>query len=283
MNNLEAFQRQIIKLGESITQKMKASSFAQVSIQELKATKIEGIPQLADLELGISKLELPSQTFPQGEFSDFSITLYRCEEFCIDMYYWFHTDTSIHDHHFEGAFKVIEGASLQTRYKFEAENKGQILSEGKTLELGSEILETNSVQEIKRGEEFIHKIVHLKFPTITLCVRTPQKSNEYLSIYVPPKYSLKVKALTPLQQKKVQLLNLSYRLGESQGGGIYFESEEIVLILNGHYGKKLFLEEKAAEFLKSELQKRNYASDFESLRIEESKRTSKLKIFSDIV
>src|SRR5215216_4020345 len=62
--------------------------------------------------------QLPKQQDVQGKFGNPPITLYNGPRFHIDVYYWLDGTTSIHQHAFCGAFQVLLGSSIHSRYSF---------------------------------------------------------------------------------------------------------------------------------------------------------------------
>jgi hypothetical protein len=116
---------------------------------------------------------LPIQSFPNREFGEIPFTLFRDDFFFLDLYIWNKFETSIHDHHFCGAFKLLAGRSHQHVYEFtESEVIDPLISKGKLTKIRSENLKIGSIQKIEAGDKFIHQVCHLGHPTVTLCVRT---------------------------------------------------------------------------------------------------------------
>src|SRR5215208_5129839 len=61
---------------------------------------------------------LPRQQDPQAKFGNPPVTLFVGPRFYIDVYYWLDSTTSIHQHSFSGAFQVLLGGSVHSRYRF---------------------------------------------------------------------------------------------------------------------------------------------------------------------
>src|SRR5205814_7981727 len=61
---------------------------------------------------------LPQQYDVEGRFGNPPITLFAGPRFYIDVYYWLDGTTSIHQHSFTGAFQVLLGSSIHSRYSF---------------------------------------------------------------------------------------------------------------------------------------------------------------------
>ena len=124
---------------------------------------------------------LPRQSFARDEFGELPFTLFQHEKFHLDIYVWNNNETSIHDHHFCGAFKLLAGQSLQVTYHFEeGRNVSPLVDVGTLTKISTRYLNQGDVQEIQLGEKFIHRVIHLDFPTVTFILRTPDlKDNLY--------------------------------------------------------------------------------------------------------
>src|SRR6266550_2592517 len=61
---------------------------------------------------------LPPQQDIDAKFGNPPITLYVAPRFYIDVYYWLDGTTDIHQHSFSGAFQVLLGSSIHSRYSF---------------------------------------------------------------------------------------------------------------------------------------------------------------------
>lgn len=146
----------------------------------------------------------PRQQFPSGHFADLSFTLFRNDHFLLDLYVWNHQDTNIHDHHFSGAFKVIQGESFHIKYDFQ---KSKIvtpwLEEGKLSLKEKSNLVAGDVKTILFKHDFIHQNMHTTNPCVTLCLRTLDHPKISLSSY----YNLGMKiTMTPISQNDQKLL-----------------------------------------------------------------------------
>ena len=146
----------------------------------------------------------PSQQFPSGHFADLSFTLSRNDHFLLDLYVWNHQDTNIHDHHFSGAFKVIQGESFHIEYDFQkSKSITPWLDEGKLKIKEQSNLVTGDVKTIFFKDDFIHQNMHTTNPCVTLCLRTLDHPKLNLSSY----YNLGMKILmSPLSQNDQKML-----------------------------------------------------------------------------
>ncbi len=116
---------------------------------------------------------LVKQLNVHNSFGQPPLTVFHNNQFVIDLYFWLHHDTSIHDHSFEGAFKVLYGSSLQEEFKVSIlDNYTHDVAMTNLEKSKTELLYQNDIIKISRGEGFTHRLIHLESPTITLCIRT---------------------------------------------------------------------------------------------------------------
>jgi hypothetical protein len=126
-----------------------------------------------------------SQKYPHFEFSDFPLTLASGEHCFLDMYCWRRRPTSIHHHHFVGAFQCMRGQNLDWSYEFrETKRLGDYHSLGHLILKSQHSLYPGDVVPIKWQEDFIHQNLHDDELTINLCLRTHDQSGSYLSDYL---------------------------------------------------------------------------------------------------
>lgn len=228
----------------------------------------------------LPNIDLPLQTFPEGEFSDFPLTLVRTEKILIDMYFWFKSDTSIHNHHFCGAFKIIGGESYQVSYRFDKTNNiSPGLDEGVMTQVKNEHLTLGSVNTIKLRDNFIHHVFHLGKPTITLCVRTPFLEGEDLSTFIYPKYRVVISKISIPQKKWLQILRLQLEQDPGYLGTIPWADGEIARMLYLSSLRQLQFTPEVANYLLNYLEKKSSMSDFFELLKKQTLLNDKLKKF----
>ena len=117
--------------------------------------------------------ELPLQSYPNDEFGEVPFTVFRHEKFFIDIYMWNLHNTSIHDHNFTGAFKLLNGQSKKLNYEFIKEQEiTQNFFKGELRSFGTKDLNPGDREIILPYEKYIHKITHFTNPTVTLLIRT---------------------------------------------------------------------------------------------------------------
>lgn len=119
---------------------------------------------------------IQSTTVPQGQhwFSNMPLVLARNRNLYVELLCWMSATTDIHAHAFCGAFRVMQGSSVHTRYRFQPERwVSDAMALGPLQCLGSEYLHQGSVREIVPGRNgLVHALFHLEAPSLTLLVRT---------------------------------------------------------------------------------------------------------------
>lgn len=133
---------------------------------------------LVDYVLGARKL--PKQIDMEAKFAEPPLSLYHAEHFDISALTWLDGTTSIHQHSFCGAFQVLSGSSIHSRYRFSADAEPQLLQRSCTgsLELVDiEVLRPGDTRPITRGFALIHALFHMIRPSITIVVRTTTDDN----------------------------------------------------------------------------------------------------------
>ncbi len=164
-------------LGKKIEQRLDKENLdlAQISFEELEVFTLK--VNLSEFETELSSLlinqDLEKQVNLYNNFGQPPITLFNNNHFVIDIYFWLHHDTSIHDHSFEGSFKVLFGSSLHETFNISFEkNYEKDIAKTKISKKSSEYLYQGHIKKITRGQSFTHRLIHLEAPTITLCIRS---------------------------------------------------------------------------------------------------------------
>lgn len=133
-------------------------------------------PHFDPVELGRHLLHTPVVQQPQTRFSNLPLMLYRAEGFYLELLVWTKGTTSIHQHGFSGAFRVVAGSSLHTDYRFVAHRQlGSRMAVGEVQACGMRRLVAGDVMQIRSGPDgLIHSLFHLDNPSATLVARTWQ-------------------------------------------------------------------------------------------------------------
>lgn len=125
------------------------------------------------------------QNFKQLEFSDLPLTLSRGNHCFIDVYFWRRRPTTIHNHHFSGAFMCLTGNNVDLEFTFKRSKKiGKFHETGELILHEKRNLVAGSVAEIAPLNKFIHQNHHQAELTVNLCFRTPDLAGKNLSNYL---------------------------------------------------------------------------------------------------
>jgi len=117
--------------------------------------------------------DLPQQIDLEAKFGNPPITLYVGPRVHIDVYYWLDGTTSIHQHSFSGAFQVLIGSSVHSKYNFHQDKEiNPQLRTGRIVLEEISLLAQGDIREILPGPSFIHSLFHLERPSATITVRT---------------------------------------------------------------------------------------------------------------
>jgi hypothetical protein len=184
--NIDLFNQ----LGNEIESRWLAANYSEFEFPAIAKRALEefDLPSKTDpwkaLEWAMSVRELPPQRDLRASFAQPPVTLYQAARFHIDIYFWFNSTTSLHQHGFCGAFQVFEGSSLHSWYEFETDEVVNMFTEVGKLDLKvCQILEKGMTQEIWHGRQYIHSLFHLDEPSTTIVVRTHRSPLE------PPQFN----------------------------------------------------------------------------------------------
>jgi len=120
----------------------------------------------------------------ESSFGEPPVMLFAGRRFFIEALFWVDGTTAIHQHGFSGAFQVLHGGSLHTRFSFERTRRiSEQLQLGTLRATPPELLRVGDTREIGSGEALIHSLFHLERPSVTLVVRT------YFDAAAGPQYS----------------------------------------------------------------------------------------------
>ena len=158
---------------------------------------------------------LVAQADIDSKFGQPAITVFRCEAFYIDVLFWVDGTTAIHQHRFSGAFHVMGGSSLQSRYRFTPKCAySERLLYGTLDLLDVELLVKGDVRPIRAGAELVHALFHLDRPSVSVVVRTAgdELSRATICSYSRAGLAFDPFAKTESMTRKIQTLDLLYAL-----------------------------------------------------------------------
>jgi hypothetical protein len=209
---MEAFQ----ELGSLVERRWKAENydegrFPEIAAQALVESDLPARVDPWDIIRWVHHADtLPQQADVEGRFGNPPITLFYGPRFFIDVYYWLDGATSIHQHSFTGAFQVLLGSSIHSRYSFR-ENRvvNEHFAVGELALEDVQLLKLTDVRPIRAGQNFIHSLFHLDRPSATITIRTeftPSASLQY--DYRKPYFALDPFFRNPVMTKKRQTVAL---------------------------------------------------------------------------
>jgi len=203
-------------LGELVEKSWRAENYSEQVFPEIAAQALaeSDLPARIDpweiIRWVHSAITLPEQQDIDGRFGDPPITLFSGARFHIDVYYWLDGTTTIHQHAFTGAFQVLLGSSIHSRYSF---REDRILNEHFSIgELSLEevqLLKVKDIRTIRPGRNFIHSLFHLDRPSATITIRTMQTPSGGVQYdYRKPHFAVNPFFKNPVLSKKLQTVGL---------------------------------------------------------------------------
>jgi hypothetical protein len=206
---MEVFQR----IGRAVEQRWRAKDYDEEALPELAGAVLD-----AELPGGTGAEEvlrwllatdtIPQQLDPTSKFGQPPITLYRGPRFFIGALCWMDGTTEIHQHGFTGAFHVLHGSSVHTRYRFELEERvTSALLLGQVRFRDFELLGAGDTRPILSGDRAIHALFHLDRPSVSIVVRTlrePRGGPQYT--YFPPSLAEDPFNEDPLLLRRIEAL-----------------------------------------------------------------------------
>lgn len=153
---------------------VESETFADAATAVLKQlAPPRGVDAAAMAEWMVAERSLPRQVNFHTGFGQPPLVVYLGPTFYLEVLFWFPSRTSVHGHGFSGAFRVLDGYSVQATYEFTArEVWDEALKIGDLKPRGLELLLPGDVCDIRAKEAFVHSVVHMGYPSLTLVART---------------------------------------------------------------------------------------------------------------
>lgn len=204
------------KLGDGIETTWRSlnydqDAFSAIAVEMLASCGIAGSIESEDvLNWAMTSRCLPPQHDLAATFGQPPLTLYRTERFHASVLFWLSATVSIHEHGFQGAFGVLDGSSVHSRWTFEPS-----MSINSSLKLGTvrrnstELLEIGDIRPILPGPAGAHSLVHLDTPSATVVIRTcddPRHHRQYN--YLVSGVAINPEYVDQALVKKCQLIKL---------------------------------------------------------------------------
>lgn len=184
------------KLGRNL------DSFPEAAVAALSESNLLNTCSFGQIiEWLVRSADIPEQY--GKDFAQPPINVFVGNGFYIEVLFWIDGTTSIHEHRFVGAFGVLAGSSVHSKYGFDLLNPlSNELRLGNVKFLSSELLQRGDIRAISSGNGFIHSLFHLQRPSISVVIRSNVIKDvvqySYLKPYVAidpfyPDEALKVK------------------------------------------------------------------------------------------
>ena len=201
-------------LGQSVLSRWKACNFDPAAFPGIARTLLEELPPAEHVDVSelLREFLLNDAQPPQSQsgFGQPELVVFEDPRFYIQLLFWLDGSTDIHQHEFSGAFHVLEGSSIHSRFEFaDAQSVSARLRVGNLRMVGTELLETGRTEEIHSGRGFIHALFHLETPSITVVVRTqsdPGTGPQFT--YLPPHFAVDPFFHDTLTNRRKQLLDV---------------------------------------------------------------------------
>lgn len=211
------------ELGLAIREAWKAKRFVKGWLPEISASLLEENPpgerlSFTDIvEWAEASDVLPRQARLDEAFGQPPLTMFWDKRFRIDILFWHTGTTGIHQHQFCGAFSLLAGSSVHSKYEFTLRRSlGPGLKFGHISLSEVEFLTSGMVRQIELGPGLIHSLFHLDTPSVTVVVRTPSDPDTGPEFeYKPPNLAIDPSHLNHAMTKKTQLLRLLLRVGST--------------------------------------------------------------------
>ena len=219
------------KLGALVEERWKAENYSEARFPEIAAQALTeaNLPARIDpweiIRWVHTAIALPEQQDVEGRFGNPPITLFTGARFYIDIYFWLDGTTSIHQHSFTGAFQVLLGSSIHSRYSF---REDKIINEHFSVGAISleevQLLQLNDIRMIRPGRNFIHSLFHLDRPSATITIRTMQTPSAAVQYdYRKPHFALNPFFKNPQLTKKLQTVGLLFGMKHKEADSMIGE------------------------------------------------------------
>jgi len=186
MNKIIDISQELVKNGDKFITNHGPLKFHQEAHRLLEAAKLHEVYRFEDLlQASFSGGFNQIQNYASSQFSDFPATLAMGEHCFLDLYFWRRRPTTIHNHHFTGAFQCLEGVNVDLEFEYiYGEKLGHYHDLGEVKLKKSRTLVKGDIAEIDLLDKFIHQNHHQAELTINACFRTPDIGNINLSNYL---------------------------------------------------------------------------------------------------
>ncbi len=208
------------ELGRTVLARWKEVNFSLALFPDIARAVLDERPPAGNVDVSalirdfLLDDEQPFQT--QSGFGEPELVVYDDPRFYIQILFWMDGTTDIHQHKFSGAFHVLAGSSIHSRFEFEnAEPVSAHLWVGRLRMKDTQLLEAGSTVPIVSGSGHIHSLFHLDTPSISVVVRThsdPGTGPQFT--YLPPHLAVDPFYSDALTTRRKQLLDVLEKTGD---------------------------------------------------------------------
>jgi len=208
------------KLGRTVLGRWRQQNFSLEAFPEIARIAIEEASPSEEVDLEemihefLANDDQPFQS--QSGFGQPELVVFNDPRFYIQILFWLEGTTEIHQHEFSGAFHVMKGSSVHSKFDFvEARSVTPHIRIGDLRMKEIELLETGRTVPITSGRECIHSLFHLDTPSVTVVVRThhdPGTGPQYN--YLPPHIAIDPVHVDALTTRRKQLLDVLETLND---------------------------------------------------------------------
>lgn len=173
------------EIGEKLSARCGEGELGE-NFPELAAEVLAEIPVPADIGIefmanwALGRNHLPEQVNFHSGFGEPPLVVYEEPRFFAEVLFWFHGRTSIHGHGFYGAYQVLAGYSVEAEFAFHRnEEPVPGIQVGELEPTGLRLITPGDITQILPEEAFIHTVMHMGNPSLTLVIRNRGELVQY--------------------------------------------------------------------------------------------------------
>ena len=209
------------ELGRTVLARWKKENFSLPAFPEIARAALAKKPPAKHVDLAALVREFlleDAQPFQSASgFGQPELIVYDDPRFYIQVLFWLEGTTQIHQHEFSGAFHVLRGSSLHSKFEFAKARPVTAHFRLGDLKLKrTQLLATGSTVPIVSGGGCIHSLFHLDTPSVSVVVRThtdPGTGPQFT--YLPPHVAVDPFFTDALTARRTQLLDVLERTGDA--------------------------------------------------------------------
>ena len=176
-------------VGRRIEEQWRGRHYLEEAFSEIATRALEEAELSTEVDFGqvtdfLLDPEAPSQDL-RAVFGDVNLAVYTTPRFAVQALVWTAGTADVHDHPFSGAFRVLTGSSIHSRWQVAPTrriNRALLVVDAELEQV--ELLQAGDVRTILAGSALTHGVFHLEKPTVTIVART------YREDWAGPEYVL---------------------------------------------------------------------------------------------